>query len=92
MNPDYFQGKRLVDISGGLNALYICCDIVQPRIVDDVLASLLDVVPVNKKSGKIMARRFEKIHYVPVIRKTSQTFALLFETVLESVYVFRKEK
>ena len=33
MNPTNFQGEQTVDISGGLNALYIYCDTVEPRIV-----------------------------------------------------------
>ena len=92
LNPDYLQGERLVDISGGLNALYIYCGIVEPRIMGNVLASLLDVVPVNGKSGEIIARRFEKIYSTPVIRNNIFNIRITFRDSVEERVRFQKGK
>jgi hypothetical protein len=62
-----------VDMSCGLNHLYIYCDIVHPQIVGNVLAPLLQIVSIEGKYVDTVNRIYISPHYVPVLKKSFGT-------------------
>ena len=56
-----------------LHSLYIYCDLIEPRVVGDRMAKLLRVVPVEGRSGDMVTRIYENVHYNPLQRKSFET-------------------
>ena len=52
-----------------VSALYLYCDVIEPRTVGHTLPPLLGVIPVEGKSGANVAKRYEKMQYHPVLKK-----------------------
>ena len=67
------HAERVVDMTQGLNSLYVYTDVVQPRVVGDSLVPLLRSVPIKGKPGDMVASRFTNIHYVPLQHKEFST-------------------
>jgi hypothetical protein len=65
-----------VDMSCGLNHLYVYCDIVKPQIVGNLLAPLLQIVNVEGKYVDTIGRIYITPHYVPVLKKTFNTIEM----------------
>ncbi len=62
----------LPDLTGGVNQLYIYCDVVEPVIVGDVIAPLLRVVSMNTSKvsyGQNIVQKYSNPHYFPVTSK-----------------------
>ena len=56
-----------------LHSIYVYCDLIEPRIVGDKMAQLLRVVPVEGRSGEMVTRIYENVHYTPLQRKSFET-------------------
>ena len=69
------RGRVVMDIDP-IDSLYVYCDIIESRIVGDVLAPLLRVIPVKGKHGETILKSYENVHYVPLQRKTFQTMEI----------------
>jgi hypothetical protein len=57
------------DMHGGMHYLYLYCDVLQPQIVGNTLAPLLQVVNVEGRYMDIVNRTYISPHYVPVLKK-----------------------
>lgn len=57
------------DMRGGIDSLYIYCDLVQPQIVGNVLVPLLRILPVSGTYGNIVHQVFVMPHYIDVLHK-----------------------
>ncbi len=68
-SKDETKAKYPVDLRGGVDALYIYCDLVEKQLVGDTLSPLLRIVPVSGKYGEIIEREFVRPQYVPVLKK-----------------------
>jgi len=75
--PGVVRSRLPVDIHQDLYASYICCDLLEHRVVGDSLAPLLSIVPVEGQHGDTVYRRYEKMHYFPVQKKSLRTSTLL---------------
>lgn len=64
---------RAYDPEGGVYALFLYCNIIQPSFVGDTHVPLLRIVPIKGSVGQMVAYRFEKPHYHPVSCKQFQT-------------------
>lgn len=62
----YSSGKDYLNQS--LTALYVYCDIVQPRVVGDSMVSLLRTVPVSGEHGRVVYQSFHNVQYIPLDR------------------------
>lgn len=66
-------GKYPVNLYLGLpSQLFIYCDIVEPQIVGDVMASLLKIIPLDPSKyiyGAYKMHAFSPAHYLPVLRR-----------------------
>ena len=59
---------RVFDMDS-VSALYLYCDVIEPCTVGHTLAPLLGVIPVKGKSGANVAKKYEKLHYYPMLKK-----------------------
>jgi hypothetical protein len=62
----------VTDLSGGIQCLYIYCDIAGYQIVGDTKAQLLKVLPVEGKYGDTIYRTFDVPTYHPIATKEFQ--------------------
>ena len=56
-----------------LHSIYVYCDLLEPRVVGDRMTQLLRVVPVEGRSGEMVTRIYENIHYTPLQQKSFET-------------------
>ena len=66
-------GPRMFDPEGGLYALYVYTNLIQPGLVGDAHTPLLRIIPIKGSRGQMIAYHFEKPHYHPVRCKHIQT-------------------
>ena len=59
-----------------IHSLYVYCDLIEPRVVGDVFAPLLRLVPVSGKHGDTITVRYENVHYLPLQRKQFSTIEI----------------
>ncbi|KAK7476314.1 hypothetical protein BaRGS_00008841 [Batillaria attramentaria] len=64
-----YISKHVVDLTDGLDNLWVYSDVVAHRIVGDSKVPLLRVLPVPKNSSDQLHHAFENIHYFPVGRR-----------------------
>lgn len=65
--PSKYEGKFTMDVTGGLNYLWIYCNLVQPQIVGDTMTDLLATVPIKvEQNSTINFMRFERPQFVPL--------------------------
>ena len=89
--PGVFRGSKIVNLND-VNAIYIYCDLVQPQIVGDILTPLLDVVAAKGKSGENISRRYDHIHYRPILKKNFSSINISLRDDQGNKIRFRKGK
>ena len=52
-----------------INAIYVYCDVIEPRTVGHTLAPLIGVLPITGKPDTYVSKRYDKIQYHPVLKK-----------------------
>lgn len=70
------EAQRVVDMERGFDNLYVYCDIVEQRIVGDVFAPLLRIIPNTGKDGEVVRRIYDAPHFIPVSRKRFETIEI----------------
>jgi hypothetical protein len=73
----FLGGSLIGDIVGGMNALYVYCDIVENVPVGDTEAPLLRIVDASGKNGEDIHRVFDKPRYVPLQKKKFESIEIL---------------
>jgi hypothetical protein len=53
------------DIHQGHHSLYMCCPLIESRMMGDTHVPLLRIVPVAGRDGEMMIRAFDPIQYCP---------------------------
>ena len=76
----------------GITTIYVYCNIVQPQIVGDSSSHLLRTIPVNGKSGDVIAKTFTNIQYVPVQTKSFEDVEILLRDDTGSPVPFERGK
>ena len=61
----------------GTAMIYFYCDIVQPQVVGDTNAKLIKSVPVQGKMGKVVAKMFTNIQYMPLQTKSFEDIEII---------------
>ena len=64
---------RVVDVTRGLNYLYLYCPLVEPRIVGDAQVPLLKIVPVEGRDTEMVTRIFDPVQYCHLVLRRFQT-------------------
>ena len=75
-----------------VSALYLYCNVIEPRTVGHTLAPLLGVIPVKEKSGVNVAKRYEKLQYYPVLKKNISDIHISLRDDQGKAIRFRKGK
>ena len=65
--------KYPVDLRGGIDGLYVYCDLVENQIIGNVREPLLRILPVQGSYGEIIDQDFVARHYIPVLKKEFST-------------------
>ena len=68
------------DMRGGLESLYVYCDLVDPQIVGDTMEPLLRILPVVGKYGDVVHRVFVAPHYLNVLQKDFSEVGISIKT------------
>ena len=76
----------------GITTIYVYCNIVQPQIVGDSSSHLLRTIPVNGKSGDVIAKTFTNIQYVPVQTKSFEDVEIRLKDDTGSPVPFERGK
>ncbi len=71
--PVTIKAKYPVDLRGGLDTLYVYCDLVSNQVVGNVTAPLLRVVAVQGHHDEVVSALFANPHYVPVCKREFDT-------------------
>lgn len=69
-SPGSYESERAADINRGFHSIYVYCDIVDHRIVGDTSVPLLTIIPVQGEDGDFIHKRFKKIHYHTISKKS----------------------
>jgi len=74
-NWDMFKdrAKYPIDMRGGVDALYVYCDLVENQIIGNVREPLLRILPVQGLYGEIIDQDFVARHYIPILKKEFST-------------------
>jgi hypothetical protein len=59
-----------------LDALFVYCDVMEPRVVGDSLVPLLRIVPVQGEHGRQITQIYQHVHYFKVQKKKFQTIEI----------------
>lgn len=70
------EAEYVCDIKKGFNSIYCYCDVLEQRIIGDVTAQLLRVVPIKGRQGDLIIKSYENIQYFPVQKKTFGTIEI----------------
>ena len=68
-NVDVFRSDRVVNMNP-INNIYVYCDVIENRIVGHTLAPLLATISTEGESGSIISKRYNKLQYQPVMKKS----------------------
>ena len=68
-SPTTYHPSTEIDIYQGTYSIFVYCNVIEPRIVGDIMTPLLMTIPIEGSHGDYIHKRFEKIHYHPLIRK-----------------------
>ena len=63
-----------------VSSIYLYCDVVEPQVVGDVNAQLLQTVPVEGTFGKTVTKTFINTQYVPIRTKSFENVEILLRT------------
>ena len=63
-----------------VSTIYLYCDIVEPQIVGDVNAQLLQIIPVEGTFGDTITKTFINTQYVPIRTKSFGNVEILLRT------------
>ena len=81
-----------LDMSGGVNGIYVYTDIVEHQFVGDKMAQLLRVLPVDWISDQHIYHINEKPYYIPVTRQRIDHIEISLRTDFGEPLVFESSK
>jgi hypothetical protein len=63
-------GQYTADITAGITAMYVYCDILEPIRIGDTMAPLLRVVDTAGQTNEIISKEFRHPYYAPIRKKS----------------------
>lgn len=94
-NVDYTSGlivsikaQHPPDMFGGLHYLYTYCDVIEPQIVGNIFAPLLQVINVQGKYMEITNHSYITPHYIPVLKKSFNSIEINIKNDLDQPVPF----
>ena len=80
--------KHSPDLRGGIDSLYVYCDICEPQIVGNTMERLLRIIPVKGTYGDIVMETFPLPHYINVLHKSFSTINVSIKSDTDSPIPF----
>jgi hypothetical protein len=74
------SAKYPPDVRGGMDSLFVYCDLVEPQIVGNSLEQLLRIVPIKGKHGDYISSVFVAPHYIQILKKEFATVEISIKT------------
>ena len=74
------------------NTIYVFCNVMEHRTVGHTLALLIGVLPVTRKPGAYVSKRYDKIQYHPVLKKNFSDMHISLRNDQGKQIRFRKGK
>ena len=71
-----YVSNWVANVKKGSNSLYVCCPLVEPRMVGDAQVPLLRIVPVAGRDGEMITRVLDPIQYCPLLQRRFQTMEI----------------
>jgi hypothetical protein len=68
------------DIRGGMDSLFVYCDLVEPQIVGNSMQQLLRIVPIKGRHGDYISSVFVAPHYIRILRREFSTVEITIKT------------
>jgi hypothetical protein len=87
-SPRAIGGQTAADLNGGINALYVYCDILQNVALGDVAAPLLRVIDASGQHGENIHRIYNPARYVPVRLHSFDSININIRTDLGEIVPF----
>ena len=75
-------------VENELKTVFVYCDLVSSRPVEDVMVPLLRAVPVMEKSSNSVFRIYDKPHYISLTRFSFDTVEILLTDDLGQMIAF----
>ena len=75
--PFMKEADSVMNMTQGLDSLYVYTDDVESRIVGDSLVSLLRIVPIQGAHGRTISKHFNNAQYLPLLRKDFGTIEIV---------------
>ena len=69
-------GEYPFDVKNSFYSLFIYSDIIQPQVVGDTHAKLLQVTPAPQRTNTIISHTFNPVQYVPLERNNFETIEI----------------
>ena len=80
VNGESTESNYMLDLTGGVNTMYIYSNIVKPQFVGDTLAPLLRTVPITGTGGTVIRESFVTRQYVDVLIKDFSFITITIKT------------
>ena len=77
--PRHTTAQYPPDLRGGIDSIFVYCNILEPQIIGNTKAPLLRTVGVSGAYGDIVEKIFDLPHYIPLLQR-------YFSTVKISIY------
>jgi hypothetical protein len=82
------SAKYPPDVRGGVDSLYVYCDLIEPQIVGNSMQQLLRIVPIKGRHGDYISSVFVAPHYIPILRKEFSTVEIIIKTDSDRIVPF----
>ena len=77
--PRHTTAEYPPDLRGGIDSIFVYCNILEPQIIGNTKAPLLRTVGVSGAYGEVVEKIFDSPHYIPLLQRS-------FSTVKISIY------
>ncbi len=92
LEEGHHTGNKPMDLHKGFYAMYVYCDLLEPRIVGDAKVPLLRIVPIEGTMGQMVTKTYENMQYVPVLKKQFRTIEVYIMTDTGELVPFNAAK
>jgi hypothetical protein len=78
--PELWVAKYPPDIRGGIDSIYIYCDLIERQIIGNTMEPLLRIVPIEGNYGDVVEKIFYYPHFLSILNKKFSSVELHIKT------------
>ena len=87
-----YESEQIIRMDREFEAVYVYTDLIEHRVVGDIVAPLLRMIPISKTDGDMVHYIFTKPYYVPLLRTRFDSVEILLTTDTGQTVVFEDGK